>query len=733
MTTAGLTENRPGIGAMLPDITSGIVNGFIEVIFAVSLTSLIFSGPLAAHLPRGLALALLTVAIHILFTTAQTPFFGVIASIQDNSAVVLALAAASLFATMAGSPAFVPTLFVLIAVTTLLAGVFLILLGHFKLGGLGRYIPYPVTGGFLAGTGWLLARGAIGTMADYPLTASTLPRLLTSEQLLRWLPGVLFGLVLFLGVRRIRHVLVMPVLLLCGLVVFFAVLVLTGTSLDVAAEHGLLLGSMGRAAVWQPILGDLGQTDWNAILGQTGNIAVILALSVITLLLNISGMELIFRREIDLNRELQVAGFANILSGLVGGMIGYHALSLTVLNQRIGARQRTAGIIAGAICLVTLLAGASALTYLPKALIGGLLLFIGLDFLDEWVVKGYKNLGRTDYAVLLLILFLVASFGFLVGVGVGLVLMVIIFVVRYSQINMIRHALSGAEVVSHVERNAHHQRQLHLLGKQIYVLELQGYLFFGTANTLLEQLGSRLNDREEKPLAFLILDFKRVTGMDSSSVFSFAKVNYLAENHHFTVLMTGLTTDTEQDLRRAGLLSNDRMMIFPDLDRGLEWCEDQLLVINAVTQQHIATTLPIQLADLGFEKAYTAQLQHYLEDVEFAPGDYLIHQGADATDLFFIQIGQVSIYLELQDGERMRLRTMSMGTIVGEMGFYLGSRRSASVIADLPTIAFRLSRGKLEIMKTENPELAIVFNELMVRIVSERLAATNLEIAALNR
>ena len=105
---------------------------------------------------------------------------------------------------------------------------------------------------------------------------------------------------------------------------------------------------------------------------------------------------------------------------------------------------------------------------------------MGLDFLVEWVIAGWRKLSRTDYAVVLLILVVIGATNFLIGVGVGLVAMIVLFVLNYSRINVVHHALSGAELRSNVERCAYHQRALtEKLGQHIYILELQGFLFLG--------------------------------------------------------------------------------------------------------------------------------------------------------------------------------------------------------------------------------------------------------------
>jgi SulP family sulfate permease len=719
---------------LLNNLTAGLVLGFVEVIFSISVASLIFSGPLKPYLPRGIMIVLVTSALGVILTALFASLDGVIAGIQDNPAVLMSVAVASIVGVVGGGTHLIGTVLAIIFLSTLLTGLFMLLMGYFRLGGLMRYIPYPVIGGFMAGTGWLLTIGCINATADFPLRLDTLPQLLQPDQLGLWIPGVIFGLTLFVGTRGLGFALALPWLLLGSLTVFFLLLFIGGIPIEQAMQSGLLLGDTGRAAVWQPLpIQEIQQADWGAVLGQAGNIGTILILAAINLLLNISGLEIVLHKDIDLNRELRTAGITNLLSALAGGMVGYHDLVYTLLNHRIGSKGRLAGVIAGAVSLVILLFGTSVLAYIPRSLLGGLLLYLGLNFLEEWVIQGWKRLGRVDYAVVVLILFIVIFSNFLVGVSIGLVLMVAIFVWDYSRINIFRHTLSGAEVASHVERNSSARRELERLGKQVYVLELQGFIFFGTANAVLEQVHQRLTQPGEPALQFLILDFRRVTGLDSSAMFSLTKVKHLADAHQFALVFTELSDTTKKELVRSGLTIDDQMQFFPDLDHGLEWCEEQLLDKSPVTRRRIAASLALQLADQGFSQENIDRLRSYLQKITLVADEYLIHQGEPFSDLYFIEIGQVSVYLELEDGKRVRMQTPSMGTIVGELGFYLDVPRSASVIADMNTIAYRLTRQAMQEMKAKEPELAIAFNDLMLQVIAERLVSTNREIVALNR
>ena len=259
------------------------------------------------------------------------------------------------------------TVITAIIVTTLLTGIFFLTLGLFKLGGLVRFIPYPVVGGFLAGTGWLLLQGSFNVMTGTALNFANIPALLQFNQLIVWVPGVLVSLLLFFSLRYFHHPLVLPGILTGCIVLFYLVLLATRTSVEEATMQGLLLGGVSGKIIWEPLaLKNLLAANWLSIVGQGSNIAIILILSVVCLLLNASGLELAIRQDIDLNREMRSAGIANIFSAFLGGMVGYHALSLSSLSYRIGARGRLPGVIAGLICAAMLFAGSALLAFFPE-------------------------------------------------------------------------------------------------------------------------------------------------------------------------------------------------------------------------------------------------------------------------------------------------------------------------------------------------------------------------------
>jgi CRP-like cAMP-binding protein len=130
-------------------------------------------------------------------------------------------------------------------------------------------------------------------------------------------------------------------------------------------------------------------------------------------------------------------------------------------------------------------------------------------------------------------------------------------------------------------------------------------------------------------------------------------------------------------------------------------------------------------------ESVVSELMAYFERQEVAKGSYLIRQGDPPEALYFIESGQVTVQLEREDGKMTRLRTMGFGTVVGELGFYLGQLASASVVVQQPGTIYRLSIEALKRMNETNPKTAALFHEFMAHLLAERLANTNNTLQAL--
>jgi SulP family sulfate permease len=109
----------------------------------------------------------------------------------------------------------------------------------------------------------------------------------------------------------------------------------------------------------------------------------------------------------------------------------------------------------------------------------------------------------------------------------------------------------------------------------------------------------------------------------------------------------------------------------------------------------------------------------------------IIHQGDPPGSLYFVSRGQVRVEMSQPSGETIRLRTMSEGTIIGELGLYLHKPASANVIAELPSVLYYLSADSLTAMEQGDPHIAAIFHKYLATALSKRLLDTNATVQAL--
>lgn len=719
----GVTDRRH---RYLSDCCVGLIAGLVTLTYSLSYAALIFSGDLEPYLPLGVGRVLMSAMLISILVALTSSFRFAIAGPDSNASALLALMAGAVVAGLPPEQAaerLLPTVFAVLIVATLSTGCLLLALGRLRLSRWVRFVPYPVMGGFLAGTGWLIVRGALQIMTDAPLGLTQLPNMLTADNIYHWLLGLGVALALFGVSRYTRHYVTLPVALLVGIGLTHGGLWLADTSLAEARAAGWLFRTVPNQPGW-PMwdTATFSRIDWMAVLRQSGTMAAMMLVVVLTLLLNATGVEVATQQDGDLDRELRAHGMANLLSGLCGGVVGYLSISRSLLNYQAGARGSLSGVTAGLFCGVVFWFGASFLPYIPKPILGGLVLYAGLGLLFEWVYRARTMLPRAEYLIVLLIMVVIGAVGFLEGVGVGVMVAVTLFAVNYSRIDVTKHVLSGVTSQSNVARPPHQEQFLRQHGGQIHILKLQNFIFFGTAHTLLTQIRQRLSALRQHPLRFIVLDFQLVSGLDSSAVLSFIKIRQTILRHQCCLVFTALPPAVERLLQQGGCLATfgGAVQVFADLDRGLEWCENQLLqrsTADAPGEQSIADQLQSVLA----QPKQIAQFVGYLECLMIPQGQTVFQEGDPPDGLYFLETGQVSVLRALPNGQSQRLRTYNSGTIIGEMGLYENAPRSASIIADQACRFYYLSPKAFERMEREAPTLAIAFHKYVVALLAGRL------------
>jgi SulP family sulfate permease len=360
--------------------------------------------------------------------------------------------------------------------------------------------------------------------------------------------------------------------------------------------------------------------------------------------------------------------------------------------------------------------GGSVVALIPRMIVGGVLVFLGLSFMVEWVWDKRRLLPPLEYGVVLVILVGIIAWGFLPGVVIGLVLAVVLFVFSYGRIELVREVAFGETYRSNVDRPATERAELRELSDRVQILRVSGFVFFGSTSRLLERIRRRT---ESTPPRFLVIDLRRVTGVDSSAVVSFVKALSLAEAAGSEVVFTAASDPVRAQLARGGVVEVEGLVSFePDLDRGLQRCEDALLDAPG-----LAETVADHPAGRRLE-GLPPGLAPHLERVSVPEGTVLIHRDDPPGDIYVLESGRLGVETVTLEGTRLRLRTLRPGVVVGEIALYTSDPRTADVVAEAPSVVLRISRESIERLEAEEPELAAALHRWLATMLAERLTDT---------
>lgn len=724
-------------------LRSAIASATIWLLMASAMPSysrLVFQDRLADYFAAGLGIVLVSQIVTLVITAIFSSDHATLVIPQSPTAVILGMIAGSV---MAAAPPDMPPdelfalVHVLILLSALLSGGFLALLGMVKAGGLIRYIPYPIVGGFMAGLGWLILNAGFYVMTDLRLNAASLPLLLEGDALARWLPGAAFALCILFLQARAKSVAVMPGVIIASFSLFYIWVYFFVGDVDVLTEAGWFLPEVSGVIRWQmPDFAAIARIDLSVIAASAGDVLTLIAVYTLNLFFRAGAQELVVDRELDFNRECIVNGAANAAAGIAGGgIVAYHAPASIALAHQMRVYGRLVALILACMILLTLLFGGAFFSLTPRFIPAGLLMFFGLQFLKEWLLDSWRKLPRLEYAVVLVIALVTAFFGLLTGIAVGMVVAVSFFVLEYSRMRVVRQEISGGFHRSNLDRSFAQNQLLQNEGDQILIMRLQGFIFFGTAYRFYEHVKKSITERitegikESKavPVKYLVLDFKAVRGFDYSTTQDLAKLKRFTDKQGIYLLMSHVLPHLQRELLDAGIVGGkpSQPALFDDLDHALQWCEDALLA-EAALLHAASVTVEEQLAHHTMIASRDVNaLYSYLARIETKAGDRIFAQGDASDDLYFIESGRVDVLLRLPDEGHLRLRSMTAGTVIGEVGFYLNKARGASVVVTEAGVLWRLSHAALRRMEEADPQTASAIHILISCVLADRLSASN--------
>jgi glutaminase len=275
--------------------------------------------------------------------------------------------------------------------------------------------------------------------------------------------------------------------------------------------------------------------------------------------------------------------------------------------------------------------------------------------------------------------------------------------------------------------------QLEVLSKEGYrvrVIELHGDIDFAAAETVIRRL---LMHRE--PPAFVILDFKRVRGMDSAAMRLLTDLIRTLSNDGTRAVLTGVAgvhAFVRYAEEQLGAENTSGIRTFAQLEAGMEWSENAILEQASAMRSH---DTPSELREhqlcRGMSPEEVDKLASYCERTSFARGKTVVRKGDEADRLFFVTLGECSATLDLGNGQQKRLSTISPGMAFGEAGMLAGGHRTADVRADRQLECYVLTRDSFDRMGRDDPKLQNALLRGLLRVSNAITGSLTGEIAAL--
>jgi SulP family sulfate permease len=471
------------------------------VVFTISFAAVAYSGDLTPFLDRGIGLVLLGTGISasVVGLTASTR--GMVAHPQDAPLLIVTSATPSLLSAAAavgaepGTEAQFATFFAFLICSTMLTGLLLVFAGKLRLSFIVRYMPYPIIGGIIVSIGYLLIISSVSLIVQRPVDIYSLPSAFSTGGFTDWATWAVGALAIFTAQRWLPATAILPVAIISaflGFHLFLAIgfhlfLAITGSTLIEAEAEGLLLGPFpegGFLEGFSPTT--LLSAKWIVVFSHLPILVVLAPITALTCLIHTQAICRVTGKEPDLDRDLISNGLANVLGGVSGNLGSFPAISTSVLGARFGTNNVALCIATSGLCFFVALYGADFFGALPRGLLAMVILYLGLDMLISTLVVEWRRLPFRDLAPSLAILGTTIIEGLFFGLAMGVALSVFLFVASYARLPFIRTETNLAVRRSIVERGEPERLYLADDGQRVRILEVTGYLFFGTANVLRE-------------------------------------------------------------------------------------------------------------------------------------------------------------------------------------------------------------------------------------------------------
>jgi MFS superfamily sulfate permease-like transporter len=625
------------------------------------------------------------------------------------------------------------TLLVFFAII-LLGGLFQALFGLMRLGTLIKFAPHPVMAGFQNMAAVLLFLVQLGNVLGYQHNIR-FTRVFGVMGEARPL-SVLVALLTFAAMWNARRITakVPPVLvgLGCGLLAYYAIVVA-----GFGDMLGPIIGPPTASAAMRTVLVDFSGLPMAAPLENSAPtiLSSALALAVIASIDALLCAKLTSQPgelRISENSLLIRLGLANAVAAGFGGITSGINIGPSLTNRAFGGRGRLSVIVNAAVVLVAATLLFPALAYMPRAVLSAAIMVVAIQHIDPWTKQFAGRLIKPgtpqrsaialDLGVSVLVSLLSIAINVVLAVFIGIVLALLLFVLRMSKSN-IRRLYRCDAVRSRRYRDPAELELLRVVGASVLVIELQGALFFGTA----DRLAQIVDAETARDTTAVLLELRRVTEVDSTGARILGDIDAALGARGINLVLV-LSARTETAARIADIFqARDRF--FPDIDRAMEWAEDELL-------RKSGTGLSVELSldrvpllhDLTSDQI--GRLRAWLEPIAWPAGHVVFQHGDPGSCLYLVTRGRASVHLR-HDDEGIRLATFAAGAVFGELALLDRGPRSATVTVDEDLAGFGLSEASFSELCQKQPDVAIKLLSALGRELSVRIRYANMTILQL--
>jgi MFS superfamily sulfate permease-like transporter len=728
------------ISQLKGDLIGGITATLVPIPKAMALGALVFAPLGPEYMPMGLVAGLVSLAMSNIggALIGGMPFMNnapySLSSFMLLGGVQLIIRT---LGTAAHTPQGVAATMALLFFMVFVGGAFQLLFGLLKIGNFAKYIPYPVVAGLLNGSAILIVTSQLHLLLGIPkpLAWHTFLSQITATQSMTLLLALIVCLAIWAGPKISRKIPDPFYGIVAGTVAYYLFRLWVP-----AASLGPLIGRI-PSAVPLPRYGLefvrlISGGAYNGLLGDLSLMALgISAIVSLRSLVVCTAGETLTQERYNPNRELMSQGVGNMLVGLFGGITGAGSLPSTLANYQYGGRTDLSRVASGLFTLAVLICLHPLVARIPTVVLAGMLVMIACKSLDQWsltLLPGVRpalavkdNRPLINVLVVGLVTVTIIAFGIFEALGVGLMVTIALFVLQLSK-TIIRRESSGAVIRSNTQRAERESALLEAHGERIRILELEGPLFFGTA----DKIAVRVEQLLGREAGFVIIDCKRVSEIDSTGAKIMSQLVSKCAKHGLelffsSVIMTG-ANQAHRELRNILGAEQIRRLCFMDMEIALAVAEDRLLdtlIGRGRYDREIGVEEVDALAQIS--PAEFARVSPFFSRHLFANGETIVHQGESDQNLFFVLCGRTRVMLQLTDAAPLRLSTLCPGTVFGEMAILDQGPRSADVQAVGTVVCACLTRDALVQINASHPEVGYKILSGLGKELARRLRLSN--------